>query len=283
MKALLRIPLLAFLLVALCDSLVHAQAVWNGRQYNRVLCGNRNCQMCYGPNGIAAQLSAQSRSQMAIQYIASPVASVPVAASTQQSTRVAVQERVPVVTRVKRCNGRQCWYENVTTYVTRTVYKDVAVPTQAAEPSEPELDLLHVDTLEPMPKEAVAWLVRIVDPDETTKVWDLGSGDGRVLIDMALNGAWSTGIEINPESAELSRRNARMFGVGNRVKVYTGDILDYDLSQCTTVTMYLHGPLMERIIAKLPSGARIISYLHPIAGATKYEYEEHVFYELVKS
>ena len=95
-------------------------------------------------------------------------------------------------------------------------------------------------------------------------VFDLGSGDGKIPIAAARDyGAQAVGIEYNPEMAALARRNAARAGVGEKVKIITGDIFKEDFSKATVVTLYLLPELNLRlrpILLKMKPGTRVVSH-----------------------
>lgn len=166
-----------------------------------------------------------------------------------------------------------------------------AIRTQLAKPSIVQAlrhvtispPRLAVTTLEPSPQEAVDALISLINPTPRDVVYDLGSGDGRVLTTAALKGARAVGIELNPDSVEISEGRARILGVADRIKVYHGDILDYDLGDVRIATMFLFPELMTEVIKKLPSGCRVYSYIHPLpTGAIKHEFGTHVYWEWLK-
>jgi SAM-dependent methyltransferase len=95
--------------------------------------------------------------------------------------------------------------------------------------------------------------------------YDLGSGDGRLIIRAAEErGAKAVGIELNPELYEISRQAVAERGLQNRVDVQNADLYRSDLDGANVVTLYLdHGDvtegLRERLADRLRDGARIIS------------------------
>lgn len=95
-------------------------------------------------------------------------------------------------------------------------------------------------------------------------VFDLGAGDGKIPIAAAKDyGAQAVGIEYNPEMAALARRNAARAGVGDKVKIITGDIFKEDFSKATVVTLYLLPELNLRlrpILLKMKPGTRVVSH-----------------------
>ena len=96
-------------------------------------------------------------------------------------------------------------------------------------------------------------------------VYDLGSGDGRVVIAAARDwGARGVGIEIDAKLVEESREQARREGVAERVSFRQGDVLKAEIRDATVVTMYLLTGLVNRLqpklLADLKPGTRIIAH-----------------------
>lgn len=106
-----------------------------------------------------------------------------------------------------------------------------------------------------------------VGPDDT--VYDLGSGDGRMVIEAARrHGARGVGVERDGELVERSRAAAREARVADRVRFLRGDIFEADLRQASVVTLYLLPAMMLRLSPKLrdelPAGARVVSHDFPL-------------------
>jgi precorrin-6B methylase 2 len=99
----------------------------------------------------------------------------------------------------------------------------------------------------------------------TDVLYDLGSGDGRIVITAAKKyGTRGVGIDIDQDRVSESRSNARAAGVGDLVEFQRGDILQADVSRATVVTLYLTSstnlklrPLLTR---QLRPGARVVSH-----------------------
>ncbi|NOT28399.1 MAG: class I SAM-dependent methyltransferase [Acidobacteria bacterium] len=96
-------------------------------------------------------------------------------------------------------------------------------------------------------------------------VYDLGSGDGRIVIAAALRfGAQGVGIEIDPARVETARANAVRAGIEHLVTFRQGDVMEADLSDATVVTLYLltaqNIRLRPRLTAELRPGTRIVSH-----------------------
>jgi SAM-dependent methyltransferase len=100
-------------------------------------------------------------------------------------------------------------------------------------------------------------------------VYDLGSGDGRIVILAAQKyGARGVGIEIDRRLVEVSRQVAREGEVTGRVTFIEGDLFTADISKATVVTLWLSNTVNLRLEAKLKRelrpGTRIVSRQFPI-------------------
>jgi SAM-dependent methyltransferase len=100
-------------------------------------------------------------------------------------------------------------------------------------------------------------------------VYDLGSGDGRVVVVAAQRfGARGVGIEIDPQLVERSREIARAGGVADRATFVEGDLFTADISGATVVTLFLSDFINARLESKLKHdlrpGTRIVSHQFPI-------------------
>ena len=100
-------------------------------------------------------------------------------------------------------------------------------------------------------------------------VYDLGSGDGRVVITAAQRyGARGVGIELNPVWVRDARRIAEALGVTDKVTFRIEDLFTTDLREATVVTLYLYPAmnrkLAPRLLAELKPGARIVSHEYGI-------------------
>ena len=102
-----------------------------------------------------------------------------------------------------------------------------------------------------------------VTPDDV--VYDLGSGDGRIVIAAAREfGARGVGIEIDPSLVAQSRATIRRLGLDERVRIVEQDLFEVDLREATVVTLYLSLDLNRRLrpklLAELTPGSRIVSH-----------------------
>jgi SAM-dependent methyltransferase len=123
----------------------------------------------------------------------------------------------------------------------------------------------------PSTRSNVDEMLRLADVKPSDVVFDLGSGDGRIVIAAAKEwGARGVGIEIDPELVKLSAANAAQAGVADRAVFRQGDVLKADLREATVVTIYLLTSLVERLqprlYAELRPGTRVIAHDYPFAG-----------------
>ena len=104
-------------------------------------------------------------------------------------------------------------------------------------------------------------------------VYDLGSGDGRIVIAAAKKyGARGVGIEINAQLVAESNVSARAAGVSHLVQFIQGDLFTADFSAATVVALYLGPSLNERIkprlLRELWPGTRVVSHVYDMLGWT---------------
>ena len=95
-------------------------------------------------------------------------------------------------------------------------------------------------------------------------VYDLGSGDGRIVIEAANRGARGVGVEYEEWLVALSRARADSAGVSDRVRFDHGDLFDADLTPASVVMLYLGADfnlrLRPRLFDKLEAGSRVVSH-----------------------
>jgi len=127
--------------------------------------------------------------------------------------------------------------------------------------AHPRADVPYVQT----PHEVVAQMLRLAGVGRNDVVYDLGSGDGRLVIAAARDfGARGVGVEIDPRLVAQSVESARRAGVGDRVTFREQDLFQTDLADATVVTLYLSPALNLRLrpklLRELRPGARIVSH-----------------------
>jgi len=117
----------------------------------------------------------------------------------------------------------------------------------------------------PTPQPVVSAMLRLADVGPRDLVYDLGSGDGRIIITAARDfGATGVGYDIVPELVAESVRNAAAAGVAAKTRFVHQSIFDVDTRPASVVTLYLSEELNERLrpklLRELRPGARIVSY-----------------------
>ena len=126
-------------------------------------------------------------------------------------------------------------------------------------------DIFFTPTWEPVVHEMLK--LAAVRPDDV--VYDLGSGDGRIVILAAQRyGARGVGVEIDPKLVAISRQTAAEAGVADRVRFVEGDLFAADISGATVVTLYLshsvNRELEPKLRRELRPGTRVVSHQFPI-------------------
>lgn len=134
-----------------------------------------------------------------------------------------------------------------------------AAAQQAAPARQP--DVVFV----PTPAAVVEAMLKLAKVSSNDVVYDLGSGDGRIVIAAAKTyGARGVGIDIDPERTREAMANATASGVADKVTFRTEDLFMADISPATVVTLYLSPPVNSRLAGKLMKelkpGTRVVSH-----------------------
>lgn len=117
----------------------------------------------------------------------------------------------------------------------------------------------------PTPDAVVEEMLKLAKVTGDDVLYDLGSGDGRIVITAAQKfGTKGVGININPRLVQQSRENAQKVGVADRVKFLQQNLFEADLSEATVVTLYLltdvNLKLRPKLLKQLKPGTRIVSH-----------------------
>ena len=129
---------------------------------------------------------------------------------------------------------------------------------------------------EPSDMEIVQVMLRLGDVKSVDVVFDLGCGDGRIVIAAARQaGARGVCVDIDPKRIAESRENARKDGVADRVEFRNEDLFTTDLSGATVVMLFLwpelNLKLRPRLLQELKPGTRIVSHWHDMGDWTAQE------------
>jgi cyclopropane fatty-acyl-phospholipid synthase-like methyltransferase len=116
----------------------------------------------------------------------------------------------------------------------------------------------------PSPMIVVERMLQLAEIKKDDLLYDLGSGDGRIVIQAAKQyGTRGVGIDMNPELVEKARANAEKEGVSQLVEFRAADGLTVDISQATVVTLYMFkwfNNQMRPKLQRLKPGARIVAH-----------------------
>ena len=115
------------------------------------------------------------------------------------------------------------------------------------------------------PPSVVNAMLRLAEVSPSDTVYDLGSGDGRIVIAAARDfGARAVGVEIDPKLVQESEHNAESAGVSSRVRFIQQDLFQADMGEATVVTLFLlpgvNVMLAPKLLKELRPGTRIVSY-----------------------
>jgi SAM-dependent methyltransferase len=119
----------------------------------------------------------------------------------------------------------------------------------------------------PTPSIIVDVMLKMARVTSKDVVYDLGCGDGRIVIEAAkLYGARGVGIDIDPTRIEHSMANARREGVDDRVDFRMEDLFESDIHEASVVTLYLLPALNMQLRPKLwkdlAVGTRVVSHAY---------------------
>ena len=138
----------------------------------------------------------------------------------------------------------------------------VSISLAAAQTAQPKRqpDVPYVPTTE----EAVKAMLKLADVKKTDVVYDLGCGDGRIVIAAAKDfGAHGVGIDINPVRIGEAKENARKAGVENLVRFEENDLFQADIHEASVVTLFLLADinlkLRPKLLRDLKPGTRLVS------------------------
>jgi SAM-dependent methyltransferase len=139
----------------------------------------------------------------------------------------------------------------------------VALTVAVAAPSwaqEVKKDVPYV----PTPEDVVEKMLDMADVKEGDVVYDLGCGDGRIVIAAAKRGATGIGVDIDPQRIEESNANAKAAGVTDKVKFEIKNLFDMEFGDANVLAMYLlpsvNLQLRPKILNDMKPGSRVVSH-----------------------
>lgn len=140
-----------------------------------------------------------------------------------------------------------------------------AYPWALVEPPRLAAQETNLAPFVPTPQDVVDRMLELAGVTANDVVYDLGCGDGRIVITAARRfGARGVGVDIDPRRIAESNANAAQAGVQHLVRFVEQDAMTVDVSEATVVTLYLlsssNVKLRPLLTSQLPVGARIVSH-----------------------
>ena len=165
------------------------------------------------------------------------------------------------------------------------VAASVPASSQAGPPlqaTRAPLDVIYV----PTPHEVVAKMLSVARVGPGDVVYDLGSGDGRIVIAAVrdFGAARGVGVDLDPQRIAEANENARAAGVSDRVTFVAQDLFQTDLSEATVITMYLLPTINARLVPTLRAlkpGTRIVSHNYDLSPDWKPQVKTALEHDLV--
>ena len=123
----------------------------------------------------------------------------------------------------------------------------------------------------PSPMHVVQKMIEVADIKKGDVLYDMGSGDGRIIIEAAKKyGIRGVGVDLNPDLVAKARENAVQEGVSHLVEFRAQDAFTVDMSPATVVTLYMlpefNAKLRPILQRQLKAGTRVVSHDYPIEG-----------------
>ena len=146
-----------------------------------------------------------------------------------------------------------------------------------AQPAAPGLSASRAPDVpyEPTPHHVVAEMLQLAQVGANDVVYDLGCGDGRIVIAAVKRGARGVCVDIDPQRIRESRVNAENAGVVQRISFLNQDLFETDIGDATVVTLFLwpdvNLKLRPKLWRDLKPGTRIVSYVHNMGTWTPQE------------
>jgi len=137
----------------------------------------------------------------------------------------------------------------------------VFIAVTRAQPSQIQIQAPYVTT----PEHVVNAILKLASVKTSDVVYDLGCGDGRIVIAAAERyGARGVGVDINPDRIHEARTNARKAGVETLAKFERNDLFDADIRSASVVFLYLlpevNLRLRPKLLGELKPGSRVVSH-----------------------
>ena len=124
----------------------------------------------------------------------------------------------------------------------------------------------------PTPMDVVTRMLEFAAVKKSDLVYDLGSGDGRIVIAAAKTfGCRAVGVELDEDLVKASRAQAKEAGLEKQVSFQHADLFEAEFADADVVALYLLPEMNKRLIPKLDRlrrGARVVAHYFPLPGVT---------------
>ena len=153
-------------------------------------------------------------------------------------------------------------------------------PLRAQSDLTPEYEASHdVVPFVPTPTKVAQRMLELAKVTPNDLVYDLGSGDGRIVIMAAQKyGARAVGVELDSKRYKESSARIEELGLASRAKILHGDMFKADIHKATVVTLYLltsvNADIRPMLEKQLRPGTRVVSHDFHMAGWTAEKTEE---------
>lgn len=135
-----------------------------------------------------------------------------------------------------------------------------------------DVDTNNID-IDSTPQHLVEAALRLAAPRKYDLLYDLGCGDGRVLIEAVKKyGCYGVGVEIEPDRVQKARDNVKSQGLGDKICILENDFNNVNMSDANIVYMYLYPNDMKKVLPKLGSAHTIVSINHELPGLRQMKY-----------
>lgn len=123
----------------------------------------------------------------------------------------------------------------------------------------------------PTPYKTIRRMLKLAKVKPGDMVYDLGCGDGRIIIEAARSfGAKATGIEVDPSRFVWTKARIFLLGLSSKARVLLGNFFNFNISDADVVTIYLlqdtNDKLINKFISELRPGTRIVSNTFTLSG-----------------
>jgi cyclopropane fatty-acyl-phospholipid synthase-like methyltransferase len=141
---------------------------------------------------------------------------------------------------------------------------------------------------EPTSRRIVDKMLEIAEIDSNDVLYDLGSGDGRIVIEAVKSyGARGVGIEADPIRVLWSRMLLFLYGIQDKSQIKWGNFFNEDLDEATAVALFLgdktNQKLKEKLVKELKPGTHVVSYVWKFNDwkPAKVDYDDRIYLYII--